>query len=507
MSGRILPLAFLVLLALHIALLFSIDIYPLIDLPYHLSGAMIARGLDNPAAPFADYYALEIWPNPNVAHLLFCSQPFFPNVEAANRIFLLFCLILLPLALLRVTRRIGGDPWAALLGFLLVYHYSFSWGFVGFALGVPLVLLGLDLLLRLDARPTWGGRLGLAALLLALYFVHLLTALFLAFVVLLTVLGRLRGAARRRAEDALALLPLLAMVCYWQITQSAAGDASPLTELARYYARDFLPTFPRRAAFFFWDNFALYPGVAGYAIATLFSGAIAAWALCAAWRRRRATAGRLRGGTIRPAGIFLIAALLAYLLLPQKIPGTAHLYERFAVFVLLALVLQGSQRMPAGSELRRPWLRRAVILALGLLHLGLWTGYYRGFAAHSASFSADVLPPADRPGRLAALICDYDYRGRPVYNHFPDYYTIWKRGITVSKVGDYRFYPVRRRASLSELPAYSEWIGKWGQYDGRYAGLEYILVRGTLPPELRDALTGYAPLRRSGRWTLYQIAS
>ncbi|MBD3237830.1 MAG: hypothetical protein GF330_14095 [Candidatus Eisenbacteria bacterium] len=503
MSGRILPLAFLMLLALHGALLLSVEVYPLIDLPYHLSGATIARFLDDPSAPFGDFYGLQIWPHPNVAHLLFCSRSIFPSVETAGRIFLLLCLVLLPVMLWRLIRLLGGDPWMALLGFLLVYHYSFSWGFVGFVLGVPLVLLGLELLIRHDRHPRWGLRLALGALLLALFFVHLLTALFLAFTLLVMLLYRCR------LRDALALLPLLGMIAYWQAGASGDSEGTLLGELGRYYLRDFLPTLHRRGAFLFWDHFALFRGARGYSIATLFSGAIAVFALMAAWRRRSEIIERLRARRMGPAGLFLIAALLVYLFLPQKIPGTAHLYERFSVLFLLALAIQASHWPPGGSRAagrRRPrgaWRWRTLLLLLCLLHLVLWTDYYRGFAADSATFTRELLPPGGRSGRLAAFILDYDYRGRPVYNHFPDYYTVWKHGITVSKVGDYRFYPVRRRATEDALPVYNEWIGKWGRYDGRYTGLEYILVRGALPPELHGVLCGYDPLRESGAWRLY----
>ncbi len=522
MRERFFGLVFLALIGIHVVLMLVPRIFPLIDLPYQLSAATIYRFHDVPGSALGDYYEIDVLPNPNVAHLLFCGSGLVPGgVETANRIFLILCVVLLPLATLLVLRRWGLDPWFALPAFLLVYNYSFCWGFPGYALALPFVLVGALLLGEHRAHPRPGRWALLAAWLLLLYVMHLLAALFFAWLLVLHAASLLRRAPRRALFDLAAVLPLAALIVLWQGegNASAAGTAGPglASELRDYYAVGYAKTLLRRAAFFFWDNHVLFRGALGYGVATLFSGSIAALALRAGLARTprasrapnalRDTRGGGAPGPIDITTLLLLAAASAYLLVPFQIPGTAHLFERFAVLVMLALLLWAARRLTLGRRLR--W----AILGLCLVHWGLWADYQLDFRRATGDFDRRILPEADAApsGVLGAFIFDADFRGRPVYIHFPDYFTVWKQGISVSKVGDYRFYPIHRRVPVDVLPVYDEWIGRFGTfdgtsrgYDGRYAGLEHLLTRGAPPPELRHTLAGYQAARVQGEWTLYQ---
>jgi len=500
---------FAILIGLHMALMLVPRIFPLIDLPYQLSAATIYRFYDAPDSFFPDYYSIKVLPNPNVAHFLFCGSGIIPGgVETANRVFLILCVILLPVATLLTLRRWGGDPWLSLPAFLLVYHYSFSWGFPGYALAVPFVLIGALLLGEHRRRPrAWLGCL-LALWPLLLYGMHLLAALFFAWLLALHAVSLLRRAPRRAFADLAALVPLVALIIYWQMRGGPGNDGpGVLPELQNYYVKHYAKSLLRRAAIFFWDNHALLRGAAGYAVAMLFSGPIVALALAAVARANRGRAAP-RPTPAEPIDIsilLLIAAASAYVLVPFQIPGTAHLFERFAVLVMLACLLYAARHLTLSPRLR------LIVLGLCLAHWGLWAEYHVDFRRQTTDFDRNILPEAAPDTVLGAFVFDAGYRGRPIFIHFPDYFTVWKQGISVSKVGDYRFYPIHRRASVERLPVYNEWIGKFGTfngasngYDGDYQGLPYLLTRGSPPPELRHALAGYQVARRQDDWTLLQ---
>jgi hypothetical protein len=519
MRARLFWVVFITLIGLHVALMLIPRIFPLIDLPYELSAATIYRFHNAPNNPFADYYSVDVLPNPNIAHILFCGSGIVPGgVETANRIFLILCVILLPVATLLTIRRWGGDPWLSLPAFLLVYHYSFSWGLPGYALAVPFVIIGALILgAHRDQPRTWSWFV-LVTWPLLLYVIHLLAALFFAWLLVLHAASLLRRAPRRALLDLAAVVPLVALIVYWQ-TCGGTGGTGPglLVELREYYRNDHARSMLRRAAVFLWDNHAVLRGVAGFAVATVFSGSIAGLALAGGLAHKarrgdaasgnRAAVGHAIADRADLSVLLIVAALSAYLFVPVQIPGTAHLFERFSVLVMLALLLYAARRLTLGPRLR------LVVLGLCLAHWGLWADYYASFRRETVDFDRRILPEAAPGTVLGAFIFDADFRGRPIFIHFPDYFTVWKQGIAVSKVGDYRFFPIHRRAPVEKLPVYDEWIGKFGTFDGAargygngYDGLKYLLLRGTPPPELSNTLSGFRVERVQDDWSLYQRA-
>ncbi len=184
---------FLILIGLHLLLICTQRLYPFTDLPNHLAAATISRYYDDPSNRFAEFYALDRFLKPNVFHQSFCGLPLFPSVEAANRAFLCLYVLLLPLSVLLVIKRMGGNRWFAFLSFLLLYNYNASWGFVGFIFALPLVLISLLVSTGFIERPTPLRGFASAGLLAALFFVHALAALFsvLLYIVCLFATRRL----------------------------------------------------------------------------------------------------------------------------------------------------------------------------------------------------------------------------------------------------------------------------------------------------------------------------
>lgn len=482
---------FLGLIALHLALALSARLYPFTDLPDHLAAATIARHAGDAASPLAHHYRVDAFPKPNSFHLWFCSLPVFPSAEAANRALFALYVVLFPLSALLALRKLGGDPRFALLSFLFVYNYNVSWGFVGFALAVPLAVLFCRFFIIDELGVSGAARAALAAAsLLFLYFVHVLAALFCALLILLRLASRGRGARRAIAASAAALLPLaLLMLAWWRgETRDYAG-----TGLARflgdYYRSSFAGTFLKRKSVFIFDNYHLFEGVRGYAVAAFFSlGVVVPAAL--ALRGRGGSGGRGAPGVLT----FLAGASLCCLLLPNELPQQAVLYERFSVFLMIALTLFAASRLPA----RIARAAAGAFAALAVLHALLWANYFFAFNRENAGFDREFLRPEAGGKKLAGLILDYTYRGRPTYIHFPSYYIVWEREVATASLADFRFGAVRRGVNGVELPRYLEWVGKRGGYDGRYGRMDYLLLRGGGTPE------GFELRRAVGKWAFYR---
>ena len=538
---RLFTALFVGMIALHAALMLSARLYPFTDIPDHLAAATIVRHAGEPSNHFAQYYRVDTFMKPNTFHLVFASLALFPSVELANRMYFALYVILLPLSVLAAIRKLGGNPWFALLSFLLVYNYSVSWGFAGFALAIPLVIF-FSTSFVLDARGLTGSPriLGAAASLALLYFIHVLAAIFCLLLLVIDAVAPVRGPAgmhgaipgRTRVARALgavilAALPLLVLIVAWWRSESRGyAGAGIFSFLRGYYGSSYVHSITGRWSILILDNYHLFKGSAGYWVAALFSLAILAPAAALSFRRRP------EGGAAHSAAVLplVLGAALCWILLPNEIPLQSVLYERFSVFVLLALVIYCGAR--ARTALRKAGV--AALVALCIIHYALWANYIFDFNRENAGFDEAFLRPAASGETLAGLIYDYTYRGRPIYLHFPSYYIVWERSTATANFTDYRFGPVRR-ASVPGLPRYLEWVGKRDDYDGRYRDMDYILMRGTMPGSTAAPSTGGAPstgaapstreaeeipsevmpisgaflgdfklARTAGRWSLYQ---
>jgi hypothetical protein len=503
--------SFASLVALHLVLVFTSRLFPFTDLPDHLAAATVARHIGEPGSPFAELYRVETGLRPNTAHMLFCALRTFPSVESANRALLALYAALLPLSVLLIIRKLGGNPWYSLLSFPLLYNYNASWGFMGFTLASFLVLLFHRLFVIDGSALGSSRRAALAALWLAgMYFVHILAALFALLVLFAGAPFAAKRSWRAPARCLLAALPLLILTLrWWHAENLGAADPGLGRFLASYYRGEYLAGLADRRHLFVFDNYHLRDGWPGYAIALVFSLGIllaAGAAYVIARRRLRASTGdaAVENGRassrrkIAGAAPLLVAALLCCLVLPNGIPRQPVLYERFSVFLFLGLVVAGGAL--AGRRLPRPAI--AAFVALAILHGALWAEHFAAFNRENERFDAAFLRGPSGGGRLAGLVYDYRFRGRPAYIHFPSYYTVWERGAATAKFADFRFGAVRRLPGGAAIPHYLEWVGKFGAYDGRYAGMELLLTRGVVPDG--RALEGFDHIRDSGKWSLFE---
>ncbi|MCK4351229.1 MAG: hypothetical protein KAX13_10230 [Candidatus Krumholzibacteria bacterium] len=482
-------------IALHLVLIWTTRLFPFTDLPNHLAAATINRYHSDPACSFADYFKIELFSRPNVFHLLFCSQKIFPSVELANRVFLSLYALLLPLSALFFLRRTGGSRWHSIAAFILLYNYSVSWGFVGFFFSIPLLLIFAGLLTGYFERGGGGSAVPITLLLTALFFVHALAALFALLLLVVCGLLRSRDGPLALLSRLAPALPLVFLLIAWWRSQPDGESLGGF--LAGYYADGFFQSILPRAHILFLDNYHLYKEWSGILAGSVLTCAIAAPGILSLIRAHGKSD---RGKLVRSVPFILFACSLAcFFFLPHEIPRQSILYQRFSVLLLLSLVFLGAYVERAGILS----LPKILYIAAAVTHLVLWAGYFTGFDAENEGFDASFFPEASAGERLAGLVFDFTYRGKPVYIHFPSYFTVWGRGIAATSFVDYRFGFVRGRPGGARLPRYQEWIGKTDGSQGRYGAMDYILVRGSLPESAKHHISGRSLLEQASKWRLY----
>jgi hypothetical protein len=490
------------MILVHVCLLSTLRIYPMSDLPFHLAVATIHKHYGEASNHFAEYYCVDLFPKPNCFHPLFCSLRIFPGVEAGNKIYYGIYLVLLPVSVLLIIRKTGGNPWISLLSLLLLYNLSFRWGFVGYTMAIPFVLLTLYFHLRTlsDPRPVF--RVLVAIFLVGLYFMHALAALFCAAALLGSLLFYYRRSGAALPRALLALMPLAAIVVWWAVWVFRS-EGGALGDLLTYYKRDFLPTIVERGDLLYIDHRHLFAGLTGEVVGTLFSLTIIgplAVGLVKHWRSFRKS---LAIPELKSVMVFLAITVLCYLFVPSRAPGVVSIYRRFSVFilvwsvVLLAVVYSG----------RLSRLAVFALCAAVLLHLALWGDYFRDFRAETRSFTRELLPQDSRDKTLISLILDWKFRGAPIYLHFADYYVVWDLGITKSRFTQFKFVNVWPKKPQEWPPDVSEGRSGSTQLMRAYSSSDFILVR-TEPGRVPEGyLRDFDLKKQAGKWSLYEKES
>jgi hypothetical protein len=487
------------IIIVHICLLSTLRLYPMCDLPFHLAVATIHKHYGEASNHFAEYYSVDLFPKPNCFHPLFCGLRIFPGVETGNKVYYGIYLVLLPVSVLLIIRKVGGNPWISLLSLLLLYNLSFRWGFAGYTMAIPFIMLTLYFHLRSlgDPRPVW--RVMVAAFLVGLHFMHVLAALLCALALLGSVLFHYRRSAAVLVRELLPLLPLVALVVWW-VAWVSRSEGGALAGILTYYKEEFFPTISERGDLLHIDHRHLFAGFTGRLVGTLFSLVIVGPLLVGLVRNRRSFRRSLAKPELKSLMVFLAITLLCYLFLPSRVPGVVSIYRRLSVLVLawsvvlLAVVYSG----------RLPRLAVIALCAVVLLHLALWGDYFREFRADTRSFARDLFPQDSRDKTLISLILDWKFRGAPIYLHFADYYVVWDLGITKSRFTQFKFVNVWPKKPQEWPPDGSEGLSDPSQQMRAYSSSDFILVRAAPGREPQSYLKGFDLKKRAGEWSLYE---
>ena len=490
------------MIIIHICLLTTLRIFPMTDLPFHLAVATIHKHYGEVSNHFAEYYSVDLFPKPNCLHPLFCGLRIFPGVEFGNKVYYGIYLVLLPVSVLLIIRKIRGNPWISLLSLLLLYNLSFRWGFAGHTMAIPLVLLTLYFHLRTlsDPRPIF--RVLVAVFLVGLYFVHSEASLFCALALLGSILFHYRRSAAILGRELLPLIPLAVIVLWW-VGWVSRTEGHVLGGLLTYYKTEFLPTIAERGELLYVDHRHLFAGLAGRVIGTLFSLIIVGPLVVGLVRHWRSFRESLARPELKSVLVFMFITLLCYWLLPPRLPGVVCIYRRLSVFILAwAVVL-----LAAVYSRRLPRLAVLALCGAVLFHVVLWGDYFRDFRADTKSFTREVLPQDSRDKTLIGLILDWQFRGVPIYLHFADYYVVWDLGITKSRFTQFKYVNVWPKKPQEWPPVATEDGSSASQLMKAYSSSDFILVRaepGRIP---HSYLRNFDFKKQSGEWSLYEKAS
>lgn len=486
MKIRLSYIIFCAVLIVNIYWIVSSSVLPFIDLPFRLAESQIVKEYSNADFRFREYYLIPTYLKSNTFHTYFCSLEIFGDVETANKIYYTLYVVILPLSVLYLIRKINGNIFYSLLSILYLVNHNVHWGFTGYTMSVPVLFLTFGFYHEyfINKKNKYLTVIFLSWLLL--FFLHFQSVLFafLLFFVLCIFF-----CYRKLIAGLILSVPVLILM--YHSYNADSESVSTISYLTNYYFTDFLASFLKRLRIFFiLDNFFLFDSVKGILYSLFISLLIFISFIFSAIKLIKT---RIK---TEYNYIFVILCVTAgcYLLLPDNINGQNIIYERYSaiIFILMIVIISITVKF------RREVPAYIIICVLCLSHSIVIVDYMLDFRAKTSDFTADIIPQI--PGKtLAGIIYDNDFRGRKVYTHFPMFYTVRNDGITAGIV-DYRFGIIKRKASKTDLPQYLEWNENGTDYNEYYKNVNYLLIKSNSPGEFIN----FKLINHSGQWYLFE---
>jgi hypothetical protein len=526
-DAKVFGACFLILLPLYWAPLFVTTILPGLDLPFHLAVADMLGKRGSAASPYAAFYEGSLRLAPYAAHyFMLVALGKVMNLLLAHKLIVALYIAAMPLSTASLLVACGRSRVPALLAFPLAYNLTLHYGFISFALSLPVLMLLLAQVVKhLHSEPGQVRRswLWTAALAVFLFLCHLQNFLYgVGAVLAFTLLASLPW--RRRLLGASTLLPALAALLYWRLVVSVANAAAnPSFEYAwdlikrhrlkdlgkRTFLHDFglrLLALPGHTMRSFSDQVdiaacrALLVLIAVYLIAGLV-----AWRLLPAPSLARP---RLR---MWPAILVaFVAALAAYLILPHHLAQLELMtfFPRFAVLVVLMAIAL----IPAGLGRVRGWLR--LLVPVPAVILCAIYGYqlivhYRLYGKETADF-VEVMRKTPPGGKAMGVVFSRGSKVMRIESAFlglPDFYVAMRSAPGSMAPLSYcgmRHMPCTRKPAGADLP--NPWKPQDIQPSKSVPIFDYFFVHS--PPPNATPFGPYQDsmevLAQSGTWTVYR---
>jgi hypothetical protein len=526
-DARAFGLGYLVLLPLYLAPLFVARLLPGLDLPFHLSMVDMLSKNGEATSPYQDHYIGSLGVAPYAAHYL--ALRIFSVVMpllAAHKLVIALYVGAFPLATAALLNACGRSRLPALLAFPLAYNLTLHYGFVSFAISLPVLLFLLAALTRFlvdePLRPSMGIATGLLAVLL--FLCHLQNFLFglcaaAAFILFAGVKWK------RRLLALTTLAPALACLVIWHVTREFEGPLAVqrkslgyawevlrrqrLIDLeGRAWLSDLstrLKILPIHALRGFTDGVdyaackALLVAIGGYMVVALVG--LGAFSI-----------GEPRPRMRIASWVVLLGAVVAYVGLPHHLAEFELMtfYPRFSVLVLaLALVV-----IP-GSLRRFDGVGRVMVLlpafAVSALYSVELIRHYRYYDQEIADFVAvaEKVPPG---GRALGLVFDRQSRVMRIESALvglPHLYPALRpdpRSMSPIWYCGMRHMPCQRLSARVPIPDPGPWSPQMLDPVAASKFFDYLFLR--LPPAGRPLFgTAHDKLRllaQQGSWLVYQ---
>lgn len=472
--------------ALSVAPLFLSRHLPLCDLPEHLAVVATLRHWFDPAYAGPENFTLAPMLREQYVlyHLVAAALAFpFGGAERAN-LFLLACTAVgFPYALRELLRALRGDERLAVLGCALFWNKALAEGLVNYVASIPVAVWGLALAVRQAEQPTRRRWVGLAALTLALFYLHLSSfVLFVVGAVTLALLVPAPDGALRAVASRVRGLP------------RAIAWLSPAAIVATIFAVTSSVTHPDASQ-------GAHAGLVRFAPKRRLLASLAEWMhdvwktpaedvlAFAAWVALAIVVVRAAPGATREerwgravGGVLLALAFAFFFFMPAQVGFAFLLDVRMAPFVGLFATLVA----PRTDDPRATRAIAALTAAVAALAVsGAWQmrEYEREEAAHFDSVLRG-LPPGKR-----LLTLTFDQRSERAavapFIHFGAYYRVRYGGVASFSFAELPHWPVQYRPDRAP-PKKRIVFWDWNPClfrnakDGPY--YDFVLVRGEIDP-------------------------
>ena len=519
-----------ILLPFFLAPLFATRLLPGLDLPFHLAAADMLSKVGQPGSPYAPYYEGGLRVAPYAAHFVaLVVLGKVMNLLVAHKLIIVLYVAGLPLATASLLATFRRSRIPALLAFPLAYNLTLHYGFVSFALSLPVVLWLLAAMTKLaesERRRSFAWRWALTAgIAILLFLCHLQNFLY-GVCAALVFAAFAPAPLRRKLLAAASLVPAFLGLAYWHFTTPPVTGQAKLTfALAwRFLKRHRLADLGRgKLVDDLWHRIQLIPSHAMRAFvdesnvtacrwlvlivaAYLVAGLVARRPADMPMELRASRRVRMRTASV----IAFLGALFAYLALPHHLQELELMtfFPRFSVLVLLMLLLL----VPAGLLRLRGIF--ALVLPLPAVVFGVLYGHllyvhYRAYGAEVAGFVevAEKTPPG---GKAMGLVFDRRSKVMQVESALiglPDFYPALRPALGSMVPPTYcglRHMPCRLKARPDFVT--SPWIPTSFSPAKMLPIFDYYFVHSA--PAGFDPWRGYhgmfEPLAVSGTWSVFR---
>lgn len=403
----------------------SVDFLPLGDYWAHIELMDIAARYGDPRTLYAEVFEA---PNLLLANtfglaLSMLLHPILSTVMV-GKLMLSFYVVGVPLAFVALASAFGRSRWLAFFTLPMVYNGILSVGFLNYLFGLPLLFGAIALARRFAERGGVKRGIGLALLLTACYFAHMIV-----FLITLGIVGALIALyVKRRAElrRFAVFVPCLPLLIGWMVPMFAPGRRSFLSG-NRGLGLVFKSLDERFAQMHIWGMQFFRSPVDEYVFALLASCWLALLFFgiryAAAEERTRTTSpGWFRRHALE--GITVCCAI-AYFVLPSHMNQMHVITERVVIFILFLLALWPRVRFERMGQ---------VALLVPLIVLS-W-GYPMFVKAEFERFEREEV------GELPRMIASLPERSRLAYIRYP-------RSNSVTYAGPLWYLPRALHATLN----------------------------------------------------------
>lgn len=497
---------FLIFSAAFLVPLWSVPIPPMQDIWQHLALVDVLHHYHDPGSVYPEYFRLPTTPRPNLIYYYGTHwlATLTGDLLVANRLVLSLYVLAFPWAFLSLARAFDRSRWTVFFAFPLIYNAMFAYGFVSFALAMPLLFWAVAAFRRFAApdreSPDWRAGAWAALFILLLFFTHAHLYL-LANLLCLLLWGMHRGRCLWGfAARAAPLLPALVFFLPWFLVFFVQGTPSSSGMAFGTLDKFFGPTFYKPGEILSGWFFHVGDYFKAQRDDALFL-ALLMVAMVLLVVRRAADVPRTETRKVRWFDLEVLTVVLALstMLLPQHIEAQSVVSMRHAVFAFLLFFAwlrpdQGPRRIvvPAMVVL---WVLN------GLFVWNLVKGF-QDFRKELEDYPA-LFDRAEEGKRLLKVAWNQESRviQHGAFWHLHFLYAILRHGVADFEFSERPHNPIQYRQGMIppkpgvEFPKSPVW---------RY--FDYILVRKSSSPPLRDAEAALDPLAETSDWILYRVS-